>query len=65
MPYKSEAQRRKFKAMEEAGEVTSVTVAEFDKATGDKKLPEKVSRKAKTPRAAAVVKGRRTKGPRY
>lgn len=45
MPYKSEAQRRKFHAMERRGEISHKTVREFDRASKGKKLPERVRRK--------------------
>lgn len=47
MPYKSEAQRRKFHAMEARGEISSKTVKEFDEASKGKKLPKKAKRKGK------------------
>ncbi len=41
MPFKSEAQRRKFYAMAERGEISKSKVAEYEKATkGD--IPERV-----------------------
>lgn len=45
MPYKSEAQRKKFHAMLEKGEIKKSTVDEFDKASAGMKLPERVSPK--------------------
>ena len=42
MPYKSNAQRKKFHAMEARGEISKKTVSEFDKASKGKKLPEHV-----------------------
>ena len=42
MPYKSDAQRRLFHAKEAKGEISSKVVAEYDKASKGKKLPEKV-----------------------
>lgn len=45
MPYKSDAQRRKFHAMLERGEIKKSTVDEFDKASKGKKLPERVKPK--------------------
>lgn len=45
MPYKSEAQRKKFHAMEERGEISPKVVKEFDKASKGKKLPKKVKKK--------------------
>lgn len=47
MPYKSEAQRKKFHAMEARGEISKKTVAEFDAASKGKKLPKKVKKKGK------------------
>ena len=43
MPYKSDAQRRKFHAMLNRGEISAATVAHWDKATKGKKLPERVA----------------------
>jgi len=45
MPYKSEAQRRAMHAKAERGEIVKETVAEFDKASKGKKLPERVKPK--------------------
>lgn len=42
MPYASEAQRRKFHAMADRGEVSKKTVAEYDRASKGKSLPERV-----------------------
>lgn len=44
MPYKSDAQRRKFHALEAEGKISSKTVKEFDKASKGMKLPEKVGK---------------------
>jgi hypothetical protein len=52
MPYKSDAQRRKFHAMEQRGEVSKKTVKEYDQASKGKKLPERV-----TPRKTGGRKG--------
>jgi hypothetical protein len=40
-PYASQAQRRKFHAMENRGEISHATVAEWDKESKGKKLPER------------------------
>lgn len=45
MPYKSDAQRRKFHAMEARGQISPRVVAEFDRASKGKKLPKKVKKK--------------------
>lgn len=42
MPYKSDAQRRKFHAMLSRGEIDAATVKEYDKASKGKDLPERV-----------------------
>jgi hypothetical protein len=47
MPYKSDAQRKKFHAMEARGEISPKVVKEFDKASKGKKLPAKVKKKKK------------------
>lgn len=39
MPYKSNAQRKKFHAMEKRGEISHKTVHEFDKASKGMHLP--------------------------
>lgn len=49
MPYKSEAQRKKFHALAEEGKISKKTVAEFDKASKGKKLPERIAPKKVTP----------------
>lgn len=45
MPYKSDAQRKKFHAMLERGEIDATTVHEFDQASKGMKLPERVKPK--------------------
>jgi hypothetical protein len=47
MPYKSNAQRRKFHAMEKRGEISHATVREWDKASKGRKLPERARKKKK------------------
>lgn len=44
MPYKSDAQRRKFHAMLNRGEIDAKTVKEYDKASKGKDLPERASK---------------------
>lgn len=41
MPFKSEAQRRKFGAMANRGEISQDTFNEWNEATGSRSLPEK------------------------
>lgn len=56
MPFKSEAQRRKFYAMRERGEISEAKVAEYEKETkGD--LPERVKAKRKARKYTESKKG--------
>jgi hypothetical protein len=55
VPYKSDAQRKKFHAMEKRGEISPETVNEFDQASKGKKLPEHVRPK----KIRALPKGKR------
>lgn len=43
MPYKSDAQRRKFHAMLKRGEISAETVQEYDEASKGKDLPERIN----------------------
>ena len=47
MPYKSDAQRKKFHAMLSRGQIQAKVVKEFDRASKGKKLPEYVKRKGR------------------
>lgn len=57
MPFKSQAQRRKFAELLVAGKISGDTFEEWNRETGSKRLPERVKRKAKT-------SAKRTKSPR-
>ena len=46
MPWKSEAQRRLFYAMASRGEISRETLERWKRETGDRKLPERVSKDA-------------------
>ena len=50
MPFKSQAQRRKFAELLVKGKISAETFEEWNRETGGKKLPERVKRKAKTAR---------------
>ena len=56
MPFKSQAQRRKFAQLLVEGKISNETFEEWNRETGGRKLPERVKkspakrRKAKTPR---------------
>ena len=59
MPFKSQAQRRKFAGLLVAGEISPETYEEWNRETGGKKLPERVKRK--TARSAAKRKTKKRK----
>jgi hypothetical protein len=50
MPFKSQAQRRKFAELLVKGKISAKTFEEWNRETGGRKLPERVKRKAKTVR---------------
>ena len=50
MPFKSQAQRRKFAELLVQGKISNKTFEEWNRETGRKKLPERVKRKAKRAR---------------
>jgi hypothetical protein len=52
MPFKSQAQRRKFAELLVKGEISPETYEEWNRETGGKVLPERVKRKAKKQRSA-------------
>jgi hypothetical protein len=45
MPFKSKAQRRKFAQLLVDGKISNETYEEWNRATGRKELPERVTRK--------------------
>lgn len=47
MPFKSEAQRRKFKELVKQGKMKKSVYEEFEKDTPDRKLPERLKKKNK------------------
>ena len=49
MPFKSQAQRRKFAQLLVEGKISNETFEEWNRETGGKKLPERVKRKAAAP----------------
>ena len=55
MPFKSQAQRRKFAELLVKGEISKETYEEWNRDTGSKKLPERVAKKAK-PKAKSKTK---------
>ena len=69
MPFKSQAQRRKFAELLVNGEISPETFEEWNRETGKAKLPEHVKPAAKRPRQrkvrsktrAQTQRGRRTR----
>lgn len=64
MPFKSQAQRRKFAELLVRGEISPETFEEWNRETGSKKLPERVKRKTAgkrkaVPKRKAVAKRKR------
>ena len=47
MPFKSQAQRRKFAELLVKGKISPQTFEEWNRETGDRKLPERAKPKAK------------------
>jgi hypothetical protein len=60
MPFKSQAQRRKFAELLVEGKISAQTFEEWNRETGKKQLPERVKRKTKTG-AAKLTKSRAAK----
>jgi hypothetical protein len=50
MPFKSQAQRRKFAELLVKGKISNKTYEEWNRETGGKKLPERVKPRAKPKR---------------
>jgi hypothetical protein len=59
MPFKSQAQRRKFAQLLVEGKIAHETFEEWNRATGSKKLPERVA-----PKTKATTKRKRATGRR-
>ena len=51
MPFKSQAQRRKFAELLVKGEISAKTFEDWNRETGAKRLPERVAKKKKKARA--------------
>ena len=59
MPFKSQAQRRKFAQLLMDGKISNETFEEWNRETGSKKLPERVGSKSKKARATRSTGRRR------
>jgi len=57
MPFKSQAQRRKFAQLLVEGKISNETFEEWNRETGSKKLPERVGSKSKRARGAKATRG--------
>ena len=62
MPFKSQAQRRKFAELLVKGKISNETFEEWNRETGSKKLPERVKPKAGGRSKAKPAATRATKG---
>jgi len=60
MPFKSQAQRRKFAQRLVAGEISPETFEEWNRETGSKRLPDHVNRNAKSTRKTSPARKRKT-----
>jgi hypothetical protein len=58
MPFKSQAQRRKFAELLVKGKISASTFEEWNRETGAKRLPEHVSRKRKSAKKRARTRKR-------
>jgi hypothetical protein len=54
MPFKSQAQRRKFAQLLVQGRISNETFEEWNREAGAKRLPERVSRKTRTSKTSTV-----------
>lgn len=63
MPFKSQAQRRKFAELLVAGKISNQTFEEWNRETGSAKLPERVKPKPKS-RAKPKPRTKRKTGPK-
>ena len=65
MPYKSDAQRKKFHQLAKEGKISQATVDEFDKASAGKKLPDRVKPKKETKRPSTIAELRKAYKDKY
>jgi hypothetical protein len=59
MPFKSQAQRRKFAELLVKGEISNETFEEWNRETGGKKLPERVKKKTAKKKTTKKKRARR------
>ena len=58
MPFKSQAQRRKFAQLLVEGKISPATFEEWNRETGSTRLPERVGTKAKSPKQSRAPRKR-------
>jgi len=58
MPFKSQAQRRKFAQLLVEGKISDQTFEEWNRETGSRKLPERVGSPSKRPRSKKLTRKR-------
>ena len=58
MPFRSQAQRRKFAQLLVEGKISNETFEEWNRETGGKRLPERAHRKKKTATSATRTRRR-------
>ena len=61
MPFKSQAQRRKFAELLVKGEISPETYEEWNRETGGKVLPERVKKKKKKAKKSSARKTKKAK----
>ena len=64
MPFKSQAQRRKFAQLLVEGKISNETFEEWNRETGGAKLPERVTPKARPRPARSKSRVKRKPGPK-
>jgi hypothetical protein len=64
VPFKSQAQRRKFAELLVQGKISNETFEEWNRETGGKRLPERVTRKPKARKKTAARVKRSRAAPR-
>ena len=63
MPFKSQAQRRKFAQLLVEGKISNETFEEWNRETGAKRLPQHVRGKAKSAKKSTTKKSARKRAP--
>ena len=63
VPFKSQAQRRKFAELLVQGKISADTFEEWNRETGSKRLPEHVTRKRKSAKKRSTARKRASAKP--